>query len=245
MQSYYKLHPQVYDDQFWWKKDDLMFWEDELTKRLDYSILELGAGTGRIAKVLKDNCNYLGLELSSRYVEHANNNLQCNNPLVINGDMRSFSLDKKFDFIFIGFNSLLHLLTKKDIINCLESIYKHMHSKSLFYIDIFSPHVHQFKSTNKSQEIVDFIDSKKKCNSTIWETINYNKIDEVVGVKWEYHNGNKVYRTFKFKMKVLYPDTLASLLIEAGFKINNIWGAYSKEEFSNNSDKQIYKCSIQ
>ena len=245
MQSYYKLHPQVYDDQFWWKKDDLMFWEDELAQRLDNSILELGAGTGRIAKVLKDNCNYLGLELSSIYVEHANKKLQCNNSLVLDGDMRSFSLNKKFDFIFIGFNSLLHLLTDKDIADCFKSIYQHMHSKSLFYIDIFSPFVHQFKSTNKPQKIVEFIDSEKKCNSIIWETVKYNDTDDIVNVMWEYHNGNKVYRAFKFQMKILYPDTLTSLLIDAGFKINNIWGTYNKENFSENSDKQIYKCSIQ
>ena len=30
MSIYYSIPPQVYDDQFWWKKDDLEFWKNEL-----------------------------------------------------------------------------------------------------------------------------------------------------------------------------------------------------------------------
>ena len=32
MQTFYSIPPQVYEDQFWWKKDDVEFWKRELNQ---------------------------------------------------------------------------------------------------------------------------------------------------------------------------------------------------------------------
>ena len=65
MSIYYSIPPQVYDDQFWWKKDDLEFWKNELHIK-KAKILELGSGTGRIAGSLVGfDLDYTGLDLSS------------------------------------------------------------------------------------------------------------------------------------------------------------------------------------
>ena len=67
MSIYYSIPPQVYDDQFWWKKDDLEFWKNELDIN-KAKILELGSGTGRIAESLIGlDLDYTGLDLSSEY----------------------------------------------------------------------------------------------------------------------------------------------------------------------------------
>ena len=70
--NFYQLHPQTYDEQFWWKKDDIEFWKN-LFFNCDSSILELAAGTGRIGiPLLKENLNYCGLDISSAYCSYAN-----------------------------------------------------------------------------------------------------------------------------------------------------------------------------
>ena len=56
MSIYYSIPPQVYDDQFWWKKDDLNFGKNELDIN-KAKILELGSGNCRIAESL------IGLDL--------------------------------------------------------------------------------------------------------------------------------------------------------------------------------------
>ena len=117
--SYYSLSPQTYHDQFWWKKDDIEFWKKTFFNQ-DKTILELAAGTGRLAMpLIRENLDYTGLEISNDYCNFANKDLQelTNKAHIVQGDMRNFNLNKKFDIIFIGFNSLLHLLNEKDLPN--------------------------------------------------------------------------------------------------------------------------------
>ena len=61
MKKYYLIDPELYDKQFWWKTDDLEFWKNQLTSKKNKTILELAAGTGRIASALmRENILYSG-----------------------------------------------------------------------------------------------------------------------------------------------------------------------------------------
>ncbi len=72
MDAYYSISPQLYDDQFWWKKDDIEFWKKELSDD-GIKVLELGCGTGRIASGLIDNkLHYIGMDVSSEYISYPN-----------------------------------------------------------------------------------------------------------------------------------------------------------------------------
>ena len=56
--EYYTIDPHVYDNQFWWKKDDIEFWKKIFIDK-SQTILELAAGTGRIGLPLaKENHHY-------------------------------------------------------------------------------------------------------------------------------------------------------------------------------------------
>lgn len=55
----------------------------------------------------------------------------------IQGDMRNFILDKKFEMIFVPFNSIHCLNQNKDFINTLQSISKHLEDDGYLIIDYF------------------------------------------------------------------------------------------------------------
>ena len=156
--EYYLISPQTYDDQFWWKKDDIEFWKTVIPQ---YSkVLELAAGTARIGKPLvKSDIDYTGLELSSDYVSFANLKFPNHNP-IIQGDMRKFSLNTKYDVILIGFNSLLHLLSEDEVSMCLDNIRSHMHNDTKLYIDIFVPKPEfLYRSPQSNLIVMEFFDS--------------------------------------------------------------------------------------
>ena len=89
---YYSIPPQVYDDQFWWKKDDIEFWKNVL--KSSSSILELAAGTGRLGlPLINEGYNYYGLDISKEYCAFANNKLSSDNFRFICGDMRFFQFE--------------------------------------------------------------------------------------------------------------------------------------------------------
>ena len=239
---FYSIPPQLYDDQFWWKKDDIEFWKNNF--QLSSSILELAAGTGRLGvPLIKEGFDYQGLELSKEYCDFANNKLNCDNKKFICADMRSFQLKKKFDIIFIPFNSLLHLLSETDLKKTLKSIKKHMHIDSELFIDIFMPHnSYLYKSVN--QKRIEFYNSKNKKDTIVRESLNYDSLTEIISVKWNYEHKKKIYDTFHFKMKIYYPDTMNRILVDAGFKIINLWGDYNQSKFSLESNLQIYQSKI-
>ena len=132
-------HASLYDDIHWWKKDDMDFWTRIVDERKPESVLELASGTGRLAKIfLREGVHYSGLEIIPDFVDASKKKLihYADGLSITRGDMRNFNLNKKYDLIFIGFNSFLHLLTDQDVIKFLNSVKHHMHSTSCFIIDI-------------------------------------------------------------------------------------------------------------
>ena len=107
MTKYYLIPPHLYDDQFWWKTDDIEFWKTKLLHNPKAPILELAAGTGRIGfPLIRESSSYTGLELSEQYVDYANKKISSlsSRSKFIQGDMRDFNLNKFDKCIFIGFN---------------------------------------------------------------------------------------------------------------------------------------------
>ena len=63
-------HPILYDDQYWWKKDDIEFYKNIIPE--GSKVLELGSGTGRLAiPLLKKKINYHGLDSSREFVNYS------------------------------------------------------------------------------------------------------------------------------------------------------------------------------
>ena len=245
--TYYNLDPQTYDDQFWWKTNDIEFWKSLLSNK-EQTILELACGSGRIAvPFIREKYQYIGLDISKKYCQHAIDKLKIfsNQKIIYNYDMQDFTFDEKFDNIFIGFNSWLHLLNETDAVQCLNSIKKHMHKKSKFYIDIFVPSpLFLYRPKDVALPILEFFDTQKKSTIYVEEILDYDKSTEIANITWLYKEKEKYYMEFNFKMKMYYPDTINRLLTENNFIITNIWGNYQLEEFSEESNQQIYECQL-
>lgn len=243
MSKYYSIPPQLYDNQFWWKKNDIEFWKTLF--KTQKKILEFASGTGRLAiPLIRDGFTYSGVEISKEYIDYAYNkhNLQS----IIHADMRCVDLNETFDYLFIGFNSFSHLLNSTDASLFLDTVKRHMHNKSYFYIDLFMPHSSfLYDRQDKKSKIMDFFDSEINQDVIIEETLTYDNQSEIISVNWDYiKNKNSIYRTFKFQMKAYYPDTMNRLLIDSGFFIHSVWGDYERSTLTETSDIQIYKCSL-
>ena len=217
--------------------------EDSTTK-----ILELGAGTGRIAGPLATaGADYTGLDISKEYVQYAQQKFsKVKNIEFIQANMIDFNLKKTFDSIFIGFNSFLHLIENKDAYRCLESVKNHMHVNTKLFIDIFVPHpliLHRPK--NLKIPILDFYNNTIKKEQSITELLRYNSQNEVAEIEWYYANEDgSITNTFIFKMKMYYPDTMNRIIIESGLRIIDFWGSYEKTNFIESSNLQIYRCQL-
>ena len=134
--------PELYDAAHWWKTNDMEFITNTAIT-CGGSALEMAAGTGRLAlPIIERGINYTGIELSSSFVKFARKKLEKygDSAQVFEGDMRKFDLDTQYQFIFIGFNSIFHLLNYEHVTSFLSSVYNHLLDDGLFLIDVFVPH---------------------------------------------------------------------------------------------------------
>ncbi len=240
-------HPQLYDDIMWWKNDDIHFWNQIIKQKKYKSVLEICCGTGRIGlPLLKNNINYYGIDNSKVFIDFFASKLKnYDKKKLVLSDASNFNLNKKFDLVFIGFNSLAHLLTNEDVVSCFNCIKNHMHENSIFGIDIFMPS-HELISNIKENktDLMEFIDSNTQKKLNILESNSYNADTEVNHISWEFINpSNEREFIYSFDMRMFFPDTLNRLLTDSKFYINKFYGNYEFELFNQQSEKQIYLCS--
>ena len=210
-------------------------------------VLELGSGTGRLGvPLLRNDVEYFGLELSKEFCNYTRSKLlnKEHQKQIIHGDMTSFKIDHKFDYIFVAFNTFLHLLTNDKAAQCFQCVKSHLSDNGIFILDIVHPHPSfLFKSNNKPELVMDFKDSTNDDIVEIYEYCEYNHETEICDIIWEYRYQKHVdsSKQFKYQMRMYYPDTINRLLIDNGFYIDEVYGDYDMNRFKEDSQLQIYK----
>lgn len=99
------------------------------------SVLEIGSGTGNLAKRFqKNNLNYFGLDSSQSMIDIAQKKNKDSNFIL--GNMRNFELEKPVDAIIITERSTSYLTNNEDIIDTFESVHRNLNPNGLFIFDI-------------------------------------------------------------------------------------------------------------
>ena len=207
--------------------------------------MELACGTGRLAQpLLREKAQYTGLELEPDFVRAAIDKLSSFGDLVtvIKGDMRSFNLNKKFDLIFIGFNSFLHLLTDKDAMKFFSCVKNHMHENSRFVIDIYIPDpLFLYRPVGLRFPVLEYTDSNTDEYVYVEECSLYNSETEINELIWYFSTEeNKDFDERRFSMRMYFPSKMNQILIDAGFIICHQWGDYYRTGLNEGSKLQIY-----
>ena len=106
-------------------------------------ILDLGCGSGGHAKeIVKLGASVFGIDLSAQMVEIANSKL-IDNFYAMQGNICSFSLNRKFDAATSLFHVISYLNTDKEIIDTFLNVSRHLNPGSPFIFDFwFSPAVY-------------------------------------------------------------------------------------------------------
>ena len=211
-------------------------------KKCNGPVLEVASGTGRLSKYITDlGLPYTGIDNSQSFLDVSIENLGSRGTFLLR-DMRDFHLNKKFDFIFIGFNSFLHNLTDKDAVSCLASIKAHLSDGGLFLLSIFQPD-HSFLYRDEYlYEARTFFDYQgKKCR--MMERNSFDDETQINSLTWQLEiDGNLSEDTYSFKQRMYYPHKMDLLFQETGFSIQEKFGDWDMNPLDEESPLQIYIC---
>ena len=114
---------------------DLVFYV-HFARQANGAVLDAGCGTGRLLLPLVGaGIDVTGVDLSPAMLSLARRKLG-DQVALIEGDMRSVTLPRRFALIIISINTFMHLLTTADQLEALTHLARHLASQGRLIIDL-------------------------------------------------------------------------------------------------------------
>ncbi len=249
MDSNYKVGDLIYDANIYdgmnTSLSDLQFYKQWLPKNRDSRILELCCGTGRLTiPIAKDGYDISGVDYTSSMLEQAKikafeAGLDIN---FIEADIRTLDLPEKYDLIFIPFNSIHHLYKNEDLFKALNVVKNHLKNRGSFLFDCFNPNIKYIVEGEKEQKEIASFKTDDGRKVLIKQTMRYENKTQINRIEWHYFINGEFNSVQNLDMRMFFPQELDSYLKCNGFNIIQKFGGFDKEEFNDNSEKQIFVC---
>lgn len=209
----------------------------------DAKVLELACGSGRILIPLaKRKVNITGLDISKEMLDLCSQKAQKENLEVklIKGDMRNFSLNRKFDLLIIAAFSLQHLTNEKDISACFNCIKNHLAPHGKLIVEFNNPYLPLLnREPEKRYMIGEFSDY------ILTEDVRYDPETQINQTNRHFwHRPTNEITTLSYSLKQFFPNDLENLFSKHNFQIKQKFGDFDKSPISENSAQQIIVASF-
>ena len=213
-------------------------------------VVELGVGTGRIAiDVARNGKNITGIDISSAMLERCRSQAESagvsNRINLIKSDIRNFELPEKANLIIFPFRSIGHLLTLDDKRLALRRVYEQLVLGGRF---VFDHYVFDEQWARNHHGIPRLMHGALDTNTGglfIWDIYLYNIGSQTmqcyIAVERTDAGGNvakRIYHPLSFSW--ILPEQMRTLVIEAGFEIEALYGDFVFGAFNESSRDQVW-----
>jgi SAM-dependent methyltransferase len=240
--------PRYYDHAYRAHRKDMGFYT-ELAKRCGGPVLELGAGTGRVTQSLaRAGIEVCAVDLSSAMLDRAGERLMrlpkavANRVTLIEGDMRTLRLRKRFPLVIAPFNLFMHLYTRNDVERALETVRAHLSSAGVLALDVLMPDLGTLRRDPsrfyRCRPVFDPSDGKRYAYA---EAFDYDDIEQVqrVNMFFQRLDAPHVDRTVPLSLRFFFPEELLALLHYNGFVVEKRFGDFEGGPLTTTSDSQV------
>lgn len=227
--------------------DFLDFYKRQIA-RYGEPVLELACGSGRLTIPLAEaGIEIMGLDVSEEMLSLATLKASERGVKipVVQGDVRSFKLGKKFKFIFIPAQSLTHLHQRAEIEDCFSCVRQHLAEGGRFLVELFNSSVKLLaRESDHRYEVGEYEDPNEQGRQVfVTEEIRYDAATQINHIQWYFRNERSDKESVRaFEMRQFFPQEIDALLWYNGFKIEHKYGSYDEQEFYSDSPKQLIVC---
>lgn len=226
---------------------DSRFYVEEAQKA-GSPVLELGCGTGRITiPVAQAGVEIVGLDRAPRMLQIAGENISKVGGDVgerielVQGDMRSFMLEKRFNLVMIPYRTFLHLMTPEDQRQALWRIRDHLVDGGLLVLNVFDPRLEYIVEDIRSPEPplrkhAEFVRPDNGNRVIVWDSIRYDLSRQVINEDRIFEEvdrrGNVVSKSYtELNLRYVYRYEMQYLLELTGFEIEALYGDFNRGPF--------------
>ena len=212
-------------------------------------ILELACGTGLVTiPVASRGLEIIGVDICRPMLRHAKEKSQ-QAGLNIDwrvSDARQLSLGRRFNLIYLTGNAFQAFLTREDQNNFLLSVKSHLAGTGTFGFDTRNPNGHNLTTITGEEIWMEYrnFDGHHVRVSGFQEYDDDNQIMHWTTFRrWNEGKAPKE-RVSRIACRFTWPDELAALLHQHGFKIEAQYGNWGMEPIRRDSEMLLTICSI-
>ncbi len=242
--------PDLYDAIYSWYGDDVAFYV-AAARDAGGPVLEVGCGTGRILiPTLEAGADIEGIDLNPGMLEvlRAKAAARGLTPRVTVGDMRDFTLPRRFSLITIPFRAFLHNLTTEDQLATLVRCREHLAPGGTLVFNSFYPsfdyivnHTNQVGMTLERELTLD--DSGRRIE--IWSHHVHDRVNQVLSADKEVRvfdaqGGVAAVHPHRFRLRWFYKAEMELLLRVAGFARWQVRGGFDGRPLERDTDEMVW-----
>ena len=225
------------------EQGDVAFYVEE-ARRAGSPVLELACGTGRVLiPVAEAGLTVVGLDSATAMLSIAREKIAKlpdatqQRVELVEGDMRSFSLDQRFKLIMIPFRSFLHLLTTADQRQALGCIRDQLTDDGRLVFNIFDPRLETIAAhlgtlgaaLKKFRELTH-------PDVVVWESRRYDPVQQIIEEERIFEeldaDGRVVAKTYApLRLRWVYRYEMQYLLELSGFAVEALYGSFGRGPF--------------
>ncbi|MGD1118035.1 MAG: class I SAM-dependent methyltransferase [Dehalococcoidales bacterium] len=239
---YDKLSSEFYD--YHAKRGDIKFF-------LDYAleaggpVLELGCGTGRVLiPTARAGVDITGLDLSAEMLKLCRVKLE-NEPenvrpkaKLIQADMRSFDLQRRFSLATITYGPFNNLLTVQDQLGCLSCINRHLNDGGRLVFDVFFCKPEELLIRKDTPIVAGRPPFRMPDGRSVTWGLRFHDLDyqnqiihEELSYDILYADGRRERLVYPAPLRFFFRFEVEHLLARAGFSVEAVYADFDKTPF--------------
>ena len=198
----------------------------------DGAALELGIGTGRIALPLAARgVRVRGIDLSEAMVARLRAKPGGDSIGVTIGDFATTRVDGTFTVAYLVFNTIMNLTTQEAQVACFQNVAAHLEPGGGFVVEVGMP---QLQRLPPGQTIHPFFyEGPKRFGFDEYD------VEEQGLISHHYAERDGTFGPCSIPFRYVWPSELDLMARLAGMRLEDRWGGWSREPFTNLSPSHV------
>jgi SAM-dependent methyltransferase len=242
------IDPELYDLAYSWLTTDLDFYVGR-AKQAHGPVLEAGCGTGRVLiPTLQAGVEIDGLDLNPGMLAVLERKAQTLGlaPRLVRGDMRDFTMPRRYALITSPFRAFQHLMTTEDQLRALRCMREHLEPGGALTLNLFYPNFARLAEPDGEQRLeMEFSHPRTGLPVRAYARRQADRVNQTLWVEREVRElgpAGEVTATHRdrFSMRWTYKPEMELLLRTAGFARWQVLGGFDGRPLERDTDEMVW-----
>ena len=221
----------LYDVECVWSEDRAFYLN--LAGSGSIGVLEIGCGTGMVARAMAEAGHRVtGIDPAAAMLEVGRKSAAGDRVRWLQGRAQDFSVDERFDLVFMTGHAFQVLLDDDDIRQSLANIRRHLAPGGIFAFETRNPAL-PWETIFEEAETLETETGPVPVEwRVLWRRGEFVRFDT------HYHlpDGERISES---TLRFLPLDRLTKFLAEAGFEVGSLYGNWDKSAFAAETSREI------